>query len=271
MNLLTIIVVYNIKITESKSFNSIFPLISSDDRILIYDNSAVKQNIPQEYETYSNIDYIWDNTNGGVAKAYNEGIKFAKKHNFKWVILLDQDTLILDNLYITKIKKSISLNSDIPLFVPMVFNNNGIMSPRKCKNFKIGEGIFKIGINKLENVSIINSGMIVNVHSFVEVGGYNEKVYLDFSDYQFIERLSHKYSNFYLFDSRLQQDFSNDETNKTKLLNRFRLYCDCLRNFETQSINRKLYIYYSGLRHCLGLIKRTKDINFLFVFIKNLF
>ena len=76
--------------------------------------------------------------------------------------------------------------------------------------------------------------MLVNLKAFHEVGGYNEKVKLDFSDFQFIERFRKVYKTFYVVDIICEQDFSDDEISLPTQAKRFRYYCEGARNIEKE-------------------------------------
>ncbi len=76
--------------------------------------------------------------------------------------------------------------------------------------------------------------MLVKLEAFHEVGGYNEKVKLDFSDFQFIERFRKVYKTFYVIDIICEQDFSDDEISLPTQAKRFRYYCEGARNIEKE-------------------------------------
>ena len=98
------IVLYNKKINNSITFRSldshkrIINQLFTQIELVIYDNSARPQKInglnsfPTRYQ--SNVE------NGGVSAAYNYAYEVAKKHNYKWILLLDQDTELNENYFI---------------------------------------------------------------------------------------------------------------------------------------------------------------------------
>jgi hypothetical protein len=86
----------------------------------------------------------------------------------------------------------------------------------------------------LNKLAPVNSGMLVDLKAFYEVGGYNEKVKLDFSDFQFIERFRKVHKTFYVMDLICEQDFSDDEISCPAQAKRFRYYCEGARNIEKE-------------------------------------
>lgn len=263
-NYLIIIVLYNKELNDVKPFNYFKNLESHNNIfIILYDNSPIPHNIDH---SYNYVKYIHNPQNEGISKAYNVGAEYALKYNYDWLILFDQDTEITDN-YLSLLEDSINQFPNVNLFAPIVHNTNGIMSPKICKYFRPSENLTKTGLNRLDNVAIINSGLVVSVSSFFKCGGYNNDTFLDFADYQFIERIQKIESSFVIFDSHLMQDFSNDETSIPKLLNRFEIYCNCLKSYQTTPM-RRLMLYYAGFLHCLALVYRTKHIKFIYLFLK---
>lgn len=264
---LVVIVVYK------KSLEDIVPLRYFENakgrnfEIFIYDNSPIAQ-----AEMINNEKYIYhhDQKNSGVSKAYNTAAHYASKNGFNWLILFDQDTEILDQNFLSDLDKYIEKYSQVNLFVPTVEYNNGKMSPKSCKFFRIRNKDFNTGINKLKNVAIINSGLTIAVDTFLKCGGYNEQTYLDLADLQFVENLEKVESHYCITSSHLFQDFSNDETSPNKLYSRFKIYCECLKGYQTTT-PRYLTLLFSGFLHALALTKRTKMIKFLYYYFRNIF
>ncbi len=265
---LVVFVIYRKKLSEVIPLQYFNNINSDDMEFFIYDNSpetAEAESIVLNHKTQ----YFHDEENSGVSKAYNVASEYALKKQIEWLILFDQDTEIKEG-YLPNLKSAIKENSGIQLFIPKVFYRHGIMSPKRCRFFRPVYKDFTYGTHELNDVSIINSGLVVTTRAFKQCGGYNEAVKLDFSDYQFIERLKSKIKKFYLFKGELFQDFSNDETDSKKLFSRFIIYCDSLKSYQTSRLKR-LVIIYTGLLHSLSLTKRTKNLKFITHYIKSFF
>ena len=89
MNVLAVVVLYNVSLNDSQTLNSLKALdsLGINLKLLIYDNSPQQQN----HES-TQWDYVHDSTNEGLTKAYNTAVELAKKNNCEWLLLLDQDT-----------------------------------------------------------------------------------------------------------------------------------------------------------------------------------
>lgn len=272
--ILPIVVLYKKDLREAESINSILdgdmPGLISD--IYVYDNTPGGQNNPlSEDKCYRgrNVIYVQDPANSGVSIAYNSGLKTAAELGYKYVLILDQDTYFPpDSLAVYK--KSIKDIPDVNLYVPSLVTKNGeFCSPLKYamhRGFVIGQ--LDPGIYSLDTYSPINSGMLLNVEAALRCGGYNNDVYLDFSDFQFIERLKNISAEFYLMPLSLQQDLSNEDENHDNLLTRYAIYCDCARRCHREKMSDDFIYFLMVLVRGMKLVNRTKKIKFLNVFYK---
>ena len=265
-----IIVVYNKKLDNCDSFQSLIKSkkVDRDLNVFIYDNSLKKQ----EIKKYNNlkIEYLHDPINSGVSKAYNQGALSALHNNKKWILLLDQDTILPDDL-LMKYQEACSKNPGIKLFCPILKLSNGkIFSP--CRYlFKRGFHLSHIhsGLYPLNKMTPVNSGMLINLKAFMMVGGYNDKVKLDFADFQFLERFRKMYNEFFVVDAICIQDFSNNEISFKNQLIRFRFYCEGARNVEKDTIfDWFSYILFVLLR-AINLSLKYKKFAFLNVYINS--
>lgn len=235
--------------------------------LFVWDNSPSSQLISDNHKAWVNIVYHHCPENLGLSHAYNCAAKFAQEKGYEWIMLLDQDTTFSENV-ITKIYEAIKCNNNIFLFAPIIRLINGTsFSPTRYKH-KRGYSIdLHKGIYSLSKYSPVNSGMVINIKSFWESGGYNSKINLDFADFQFIERFRRIYKTFYLIDTVAIQDFSNDENNIEKLKTRFNIYCECAKKCEKTNLIDYLEYFYSVLRHTIGLIIKTHNFSFFKIFI----
>ncbi len=235
-SLQVIIVIYNLSLKESESFRSIhdFERGDLDLDVLVYDNSKKPQPVPKTKGL--KIEYIHDPHNPGVSKAYNVGASHAHRNLKKWILLLDQDTALPPKILVDY-QEAIDKNKEIRLFVPILKLKDGkVFSPCRYR-LKRGFHLEKIenGIYSLWNLSPVNSGMMVDLLVFLEVGGYNERVKLDFSDFQFIERFRENHNKFYVLDTICYQDFSDDEGSYISQVNRYKYFCEGAKNIDKKS------------------------------------
>jgi rhamnosyltransferase len=268
-----IIVLYKVRLYSSITISSLLNMELTGNKkinLIVYDNSPEKLEVTY-MEKINLMSYVHDKTNPGVSKAYNYGADFAKRHGFKWVVLLDQDTNFQSN-FISKIITAINKNPELNLFSPVLkLGDAKPFSPTRYM-FKRGHAVeLEEGILSLSKYSPVNSGMTINTDAFEEVGGYFEEISLDFADFQFIEKFRKKHEYFYLIDSVGIQDFSNNETDLKKLENRFVIFCQCARKCTRYSFGDSLGYFYTVLRHTIGLFLKTKSFKFFIIAYANYF
>lgn len=264
-----VIVLYRTKYYETKTYKTFLKYLSGYN-IFIYDNSPTIQYLENKLDTNNYIYYVSDITNSGLSIAYNQAAKYALEVGCDWMMLLDQDTMF-SPLIIQEFEQLLNNDkySSIKLFVPPVRVTNGkYISPAKIRHYRAKMSLDRPhGVVSSIEYAPINSGMIINVSSYLNVGGYNENVWLDYSDFQFMERFSKKYTVFYVLDTECEQEFSNlIQTNEQKLV-RFGIYCECLNNFEKHTLIDKILFFILVLRRTISLVYKTNNIDFFSVFI----
>lgn len=267
-SLLIVIVVYNRALKDCESFQSILQMTEKDTdlHLFVYDNSK----LPQKTKALSKLSVVYthDPYNSGVSRAYNLGALHAQKTNKKWLLLLDQDTVLPNNI-LNEYRYAVDKHPTIKLFAPiLILANKRIFSPSIYK-FKRGfhPKEIKGGVHSLKNLAPVNSGILINVEAFFLVGGYNDKIKLDFSDFQFIERFRKTYSEFYVLDIECGQDFSNNEASYSSQINRFKYYCNGARDIDKHTFfDRFQYGTVVMLRACSLTIKYRKLTFFSTVF-----
>jgi rhamnosyltransferase len=240
--ILAVVVIYNCRIEESWTLitlNRSLERISEYLDIVVYDNSLNSDLVNGSVfrKGCFNIHYFHDPSNPGVSKAYNFAASYGELFKKSWLLILDQDTSFpVDTFskYISAVKNNFALK----LFVPVLKLADGrILSPARywCKR---GFGLKKIsfGLHGFNHLSPLNSGMMISLDAFNAVGGYDERVRLDFSDFMFIERFRRKFDLFFVVDVVGVQGFSDESTDVGVLNERFGWYCEGARNCERESV-----------------------------------
>lgn len=235
--------------------------------LLVFDNSPTSnyEDIPLVNGIYH---YFWDKSNPGLSIHYNQAAQFAADKGYDWLLLLDDDTFFPSSA-IDKYEAGVSMFPHERLFVPKHKIANGkYLSPahsfrRLCTQVETG----RVSLSKYD---VINSGMLVLVDDFMRVGGYKVEVSLDFSDFQFVDRLRTSLHSMVVLDIECIQEFSNEEKDITKVVNRYKQFCNCFLHFETDRLRCRMKIAYLVIRHTLALTVKFKSVEFLSIFLKTL-
>lgn len=269
VKLLLVIVLYNQKLQNTKTYSSL--LVNTDEDVFVYDNSPYPQHVATEV-IMPKWKYVSDVTNGGISKAYNLAGRYALLNGYDWMLFLDQDTIFSKGI-LDEYKDVISQYKEIKLIAaPMKIGEKIYLSPVKAYFYmarpahSVPEG--KMSLNKY---FLINSGLAVDVEAFHEVGGYNEKVKLDFSDYEFIRRFKKHYSYFYVLKSISFQSFSNLVESNEQKLHRFDLFCDSLKNCEKKTWLDNIGFFSIVIKRMLALIWQTRSLKPMISVITNYF
>lgn len=187
-------------------------------------------------------------------------------------MLSDQDTCF-ENSIIGHYNMLCESIKDVYLFCPRVIvPNEGLLSPVKLNHYfpKISRIIMPGDtiINPI-NYAIINSGMLINIDAFYKVGGYNDKVFLDFSDFQFIENFGKYFDKVYVSEDKCIQEFSNQIGDIDTKLNRFQLFCRSLKHFKCIHYRDRILLLFVVLKRAISLSFHYKTITPFSIFIKN--
>lgn len=262
-SILVVIVIYNMKLSESKAYNSLGKCKNA--KFFVYDNSPTIH--PGKYNDNVLL-YVNDTNNGGLSKAYNYAAKYADKNGFKWLLLADQDTYFPENI-LSIYYSAIEENREMMLFVPKVrINKQKYLSPVK-NNHYISYLSNNCPTGKIDSskYGVINSGMLINIRAFWNVGGYNEKVWLDFSDYQFLKRFSSMYKEIFVVDIECMQSFSNEDHNFDEKLKRYKCFCSSLKNYKPLRSFNKFWIGLMVFKRALSLSLSIKSFSPLLIYI----
>lgn len=265
-SLLISIVIYNKPIKELLLLKS---LINDEDKIdiFIYDNSK----LPQEIPTFENVNiyYEHDENNSGVSRAYNQAYKKAKELNKTLLLVLDQDSSF-EFSFIEQYMKMYKEYKNDYIYAPIVCDENKtkIYSPAFLNNF-VGkvqsfENFVYEQTYSLEGKSVINSGLMIPLKMFEKIGGYNEKLKLDFSDIYFIEKYKELNAKIVLVDVYLKHSISGDEGKDfAREYNRFRYYCSACKEIE-RALNTSAF--WSSLRRLIRLVLKYKRLSFIKIY-----
>lgn len=271
-DMLAVLVLYETRLEHCESFLSLSKNLKNSGSkmdIVVYDNSS-----EPSYEKEANFDnwnlhYIHDRSNPGVSKAYNEGFKIGKELNKKWLLLLDQDTTFPQDALIKYFDAMNSYKNSV-LFAPVLIVNNKIYSPSRYY-LKRGFHLKSInaGLNRIRNKTLLNSGICISLDAFEKIGGFNEKVKLYFSDFNFIDRYRRHYSDFIVLDTLCEHKmFTIENKNAQSQLRRFTYFCDGARNSSDNCVDFCIYFSFAFLR-AIKLSITFKTFGFITVFFHN--
>lgn len=264
-NLFFVIVIYNKECKDSLSFNSIKNFLDYFNLIVV-DNSTVHTK-NEQYCFENKITYISMKGNMGLAKAYNAALNMLNECT-GYVIWADDDT-IFPNYFFLALEKLISCNGQMRnIYLPLVLTGNNIYSPTIIDRFKMPRRIKSLNELEKQQLTGINSGMIVNLDIYKNFYRYDERFFLDFIDHDFCCYCrNNSISIIFLRDIVIEQNsfFSSESSLKRLLMRRkifrkdFLLYCsknniNILITYK-KLLNGELMTLFKGIRYLLKKVK----------------
>lgn len=269
--ILICVVLFNQDIEDCNSYKT---LLKGYNDVIVIDNSTIDINNNRNISDYNNWKYLRYPNNPGLSFAYNAAAKYAKENGYNWMMLSDQDTCF-EKCIVDNYKSLCKTTNNIYLFCPrVILSDKYLLSPVKLNHYfpKISKNIIpgNIVINP-QKFAIINSGMLISIEAFYKVGGYNENVFLDFSDFQFIEKFGYYFDKVYVSDSICIQEFSNQVEDIGNKLNRFKLFCRSLKHFQCNKKRDKVLLYLVVLKRAISLSKQFKILSPYSIILKEFF
>lgn len=170
MKILAGIVTYNPEIVRLKE--NIAAISSQVDKVIIVDNGS--KNL-KEIEGLSNeyaCKLIALKENKGIAHALNKILKYAFNHQFHWFLTLDQDSIVGEYI-IRDYRIALSQKSGIGVLTCVI--NNANIENEKCEGIKSKEFISEVD-------ECISSGCLCNTEILNEIGGFDERLFIDCVD-----------------------------------------------------------------------------------------
>ena len=205
--LIALVVTYNSTLADSRTLQTLDSREVSE--IWIADNSTKDMGNAQYAEDHG-YQYVNMGGNFGLSKAYNAVIDRIEYRN-SVLCLFDDDTCLSAD-YFTKLRQVLLLHPEIDVFVPLVYDGLGLLSPCRI-NGATTRRLKNRGNIPPSGISAINSGMAVRT-AIYQSYRYDEGLFLDFVDHAFLkDRTNHELAGICIFESKLDQDFSGSQKN----------------------------------------------------------
>ena len=224
-------------------------------KIILIDNES-QNSFPDEINKSEKIQIIKNENNEGFSKANNQGIRYSIKNGFDYVLLLNNDTLIKNDLINFLIKQSSNLNQKI--IQPLILNYDGTKiwnAGGKINNFfgtfetlKKGKSFKNFKSDKNLTDWFTGCCVLIKVEIFNHVGYFDERFFAYYEDVDFSIRLKKMgYSIALMTNSYLQ----HYESASSKSMNKI-------------EGNLSPYVHYLNIRnHILLLKKHSKSFNLI--------
>ncbi len=213
-----LIVIYNKRCIETVACKCLRDI--EGIRVILADNST-EPNDNMEFAKKVGWEYVGMGGNAGLSRAYNRAIDRITDPN-GIVCLFDDDTKVGAE-YFDILAKKARLEPKTKVFLPLVFDEIGLLSPSVIQGFAVKRVTDTTEITP-ETINGINSGMAIRREVFSDYH-YDENYFLDCIDHAFLRDMKRRGYPISVFDARLSQAFfANSDPDVSTLIRRFRIY-----------------------------------------------
>lgn len=183
-SVVAIIITYNVGNDFKERVNK---LIGKVDEVVVVDNGSKEETITMLNELKNDLTIIYLKSNKGIAFALNEGIKYSIKKGYKWILTLDHDSIITDNMIENMLTCYEGLTDEFKEKVAMLV-------PIHIEEKSYNEiGIKVNDTNKYTEVlTEITSGALTKADIYKNIGMYDEKLFIDLVDHDYCLDLNRK-------------------------------------------------------------------------------
>ena len=173
-----VIVTYN---TDKSILKVIESLENQVSKIIIVDNGSsesTKEIFNKNFDKDS-IDIIYNGSNLGIAKALNIGVNQALKYNSDWILTLDHDSILDNNM----INNMMSFYDSLSLIEK---EKVSVLAP-EILDVSINKSYYKVeDDSKYKDVNhVIQSGALIKSEVFIDGLFFNEELFIYFVDLEF--------------------------------------------------------------------------------------
>lgn len=185
----SIIISYNSNEDLLKCYTSV---IGQVDLTIIVDNGSSEptRKLLADLSKNKNTLVIFNETNLGIATALNQGIIRAMELGFNWVLTLDHDSILSEDMVVKLWETYINDKdkSTIGIIAPVYVDGN----TGEESKFLVKHGIgFKREYcqRDMETLMVIQSGCLMNVKALDNVGLFIDELFIDYVDNEMCLRL----------------------------------------------------------------------------------
>ena len=256
------IVIYNKKCCDSISLQTLqkYGDLKSFE-IIVYDNSTHDFG-NEKYCKERAYRYITLKRNMGLSYAYNQIIKSININEDDYLLILDDDTELTKE-YLSEITHGGLEDINIPIVRSK--QDGHIFSPSIIKNKVRSLAVESINGLKGKRITAINSGMVIRTSVFKNLR-YNENLFLDYVDHDFMEQVNANGYRIKILTSLILQDVArqhikNNESTKARL----KIYGKDYRFF---CVERGKYVFFlvSFLKTTIKYCIQAKSFAFLKIY-----
>ena len=227
MKIYSLVVIYNKRCEDSLSIQAI-QKYGSYAKLVVFDNSDRDFN-NEEYCKEQGYYYFTTGKNIGLSKAYNYVIEHIPYEAEDYLITIDDDTELNQSYFDELVELCGRQKYDVIL--PIIISGDMILSPSNLVDGCRSKTISEVSELRKSEITAINSGAVIRMGLFHQAK-YNERLFLDYVDHDFMKQAHKAGAVFKVMDSKIDQHYSRHEKmSLEKALKRFDVETADLRTF----------------------------------------
>ncbi|MCT2980259.1 glycosyltransferase family 2 protein [Propionibacterium freudenreichii] len=173
------IVTYNPDI--QRLLENISAILLQTTQVIVVDNGSVNiSEIQSACSTIQNLTLAKNAENKGIAKALNQLCKMAMGYGYGWILLLDQDSVAPEDM-LGELEHH--RRPEVGLVCPQIIDRR-----RLDHEVPVPDGE-TYALKTAARKGAITSGSLVNLSAYMKVGGFDDRMFIDYVDYDFDKRL----------------------------------------------------------------------------------
>ncbi len=160
---------------DENVIENILSYINSVERLYIVDNTEMPIiEVADTLKKFPNTIYLNDGENKGIAARLNQVSNLASKDDYEWLLTMDQDSSFPNETFMNYLKCLTSFEKK---------DNVSIFGVNHVKESDDPDICNAINVNHL-----ITSGSVLNLRLANEIGGFDEKLFIDEVDFEYCLR-----------------------------------------------------------------------------------
>ncbi len=223
------VVLFRMKSEESPAFQTVMAARAEigwdrgDVRVMLWDNSPSSD---ASHKLPEGVHYFADESNSGLATAYNQALAWAVEQGSTWLLTLDQDTAVPLDFFVKMAAAACesSRYAGIGAIVPQIAAGGKQLSPNRFQFGAIPRW-YRAGYVGVpaERVFAFNSGALLSIAALKQIGGYDLRFWLDHSDAMIFSKLHEHGKRIYVAgDIQLVHEFSMKDMQRRMSPERYR-------------------------------------------------
>jgi rhamnosyltransferase len=164
----SVVVLYN---PDDIVINNISSYLGQVSEIFVFDNSDLPNSqIIDKIKSIPKIVYYTEKKNCGIGYALNYAARWAVDNGYEYILTMDQDS-VASNDMVYKLYKEFQKFDSVAISSPWIIQKNNFIKSKITKSYAVNR--------------CITSGSLIRLQNYFKVGGYDEKLFIDYIDFDF--------------------------------------------------------------------------------------